>query len=261
MSPRHRDLADVVAQLARDKQDLRIESPALDPLQPEDHLRHRPLERLEAALRILERQPHHHPGHPVEAAPEEPPVQRLMDGLPRLVHPARSDRDIRAIRNRGQQPLRFFHRRRKVRIGEHHHLAHRLQQPVAHRVALAPVALILDQVQPRIPLHPAMNHLRRPVRRSVVDHQHLCVPALFLDARHHPLQRLLNAGALVVRRNHDAQLRTCHRLPKYCRSPFARPVPCLCLHSARARRERCEAPQLRPHPPLLHPSSSFGGNL
>src|ERR1700722_10202330 len=103
MAPGHRDLANDIFQLARDKQNLRVEAPALNRLQPKDHLRDRPLEGLESALRVFERQSHYQTGDPVETPSEELPVERLMDRLPRPVHPARPDRYIRTVRNRRKQ--------------------------------------------------------------------------------------------------------------------------------------------------------------
>ena len=40
------------------------------------------------------------------------------------------------------------------------------------------------------------------------------VPTLRLDAGHHPVQRLFDAGAFVVRRNDDAQIRMSHQPAK-----------------------------------------------
>src|ERR1035437_1517994 len=70
-------------------------------------------------------------------------------------------------------------------------------------------------MQPWGPLHPGVYDLHRPVGRAVVDHQHLGVPPLPIDARHHPPERLLDARALIVRGNHDAQLRSCHSFPRF----------------------------------------------
>src|SRR5215471_14890267 len=105
MSPRHRNLANLILQLPRDKQNLRVETPALDRLQTKDHLSCFPTKSLEPALRVLERKSHDRARNPIETATKELTVQRLMNCLPCPLEPARTDGNISAILDGHDQPL------------------------------------------------------------------------------------------------------------------------------------------------------------
>src|SRR6202161_360337 len=59
MAPGYGNFDDAIASLEGDEENLRIESPALDGLQLENRLRGGAGKRLEAALRVSERQSHH----------------------------------------------------------------------------------------------------------------------------------------------------------------------------------------------------------
>src|SRR5579863_4614153 len=105
MRPAHRHFPDLEAALERDEQDLWIESPALDGLQLEHGLGRVARERLEPALRIGEREVHHHAREQVKAAPEDLPVERLAVGLAAGLEPARTDRDVGSLRDGGEKAL------------------------------------------------------------------------------------------------------------------------------------------------------------
>ena len=66
MRPLYRYLSHAQPPLAGNKQNLWIKSPALDPLQRENSLRCRPIESLEAALRIPIVQPQHYSQQQIE---------------------------------------------------------------------------------------------------------------------------------------------------------------------------------------------------
>ena len=77
MSPGDRNLLNFETELARQKQNLRIESPAFDFLKREDRLHCRLLEGFEAALRVFEFQPEREAQDQVEDSSEELTMQRL----------------------------------------------------------------------------------------------------------------------------------------------------------------------------------------
>ena len=66
-------------------------------------------------------------------------------GLAAALQPARADGDVGAVGDGGKQALGLLDGRREVGVGEHDHLAERLQHAVAHAVALAAVAGIFKQ--------------------------------------------------------------------------------------------------------------------
>src|ERR1700712_5276190 len=105
MAPRHWHLADAVVQTTRDEQYLRVEAPAFHQLQAKDRLRGGAAKRLEAALRIRVRQPHHKPRDTVEAAPETAAIKGLLNRRPRAIEPTRTNRYVRPIGDRGEQQL------------------------------------------------------------------------------------------------------------------------------------------------------------
>ncbi len=60
-------------------------------------------------------------------------------------------------------------------------------------------------------VHPPLDDLRGVVCRPVIDDQDFGIPGLRLHTLQDALERTLDAGALVVRRDDDADLRMCHR--------------------------------------------------
>src|SRR5579875_245430 len=202
--PADRNLSDPQPALERDKQNLRVESPSFDGLERKYRLRSRARKRFEPALGIGKRQPHHRPRHQVKAPPEELPVKRLADCLPRAFQPTRADRNIGSFGNRVEQPLRLFDRRGKIGIGEDQHLALRLQHPVAHAIPFAAVAGIFHQPHLRRALGKGSHHLGSPVAGAVVDHHDLGIPVFVPYPGNDPLKRGRNAAGLVISRNDNA---------------------------------------------------------
>ena len=68
VAPGHGHLRNAVAQFPGDEQQLGIETPTFDGLQPENHLRSFSLECLEATLSIFKWQPHYGTSYTVEAS-------------------------------------------------------------------------------------------------------------------------------------------------------------------------------------------------
>ena len=148
--PKHRNFLHAKPKLPRQKKNLRIESPALDPLQRQNRLRSPPRESLKSALRIFEPQSQNNPVQRIEYPSSQLPEQRLPLRLQLRPQPPRANRNIRSRRQRRQQLRHLFNRRRQIRIAEHDNLAPRIQHPIAHRVAFPAVARILHQPQQRI---------------------------------------------------------------------------------------------------------------
>ena len=103
-----------------------------------------------------------------------------------LIQPARADRDVRALADRGQQPLGLFHRRREVGVGEHHDLAGGVQHSVADAIALAPVHRVFYQAHHRIARGESADDFGSLVPGAVVDDNHLGRPAPFMDTGQTP---------------------------------------------------------------------------
>ena len=119
-------------------------------------------EGLEAALRVGEGQAHDGAGDRVETAAEELAVERLANGLARALKPAGADGDVGAVGDGGEEAFGFFHGRGEIGVSEHDDLAEGLQQAVAHAVALAVVAGILEAAG----LLGRWRQTREPCRRS-----------------------------------------------------------------------------------------------
>src|SRR5262249_43080738 len=97
MSPLHRNLNRLVAELAREKQNLRIESPALNSLLRKDSLCSSALECFETALRIREMQAQCNPQSQIKKPSENLPMNGLPLRLQFGIQQARSDGDISAF--------------------------------------------------------------------------------------------------------------------------------------------------------------------
>ena len=88
MGPNHRHFLNFKTDLTREKENLRIEAPALDLLQRED-CECSPLpKRLEAALRIFEVQAQSDAQQQIENSPKKLAMQRLALGLQFGLQPA-----------------------------------------------------------------------------------------------------------------------------------------------------------------------------
>src|SRR5215472_15280371 len=145
VSPAHRNFLDLISALERDEKNLRVEPPALDRLKLKYSLRGAPSKCLEATLRVRKGKVHHHSGQQVEASAEELPVKRLAMRLPAGGQPAGADGDIRSPGNDCKQSLRLIDRRRQIGVGKHHHVAQRLQDPVAYAVTFAAIGWVFKQ--------------------------------------------------------------------------------------------------------------------
>src|ERR1019366_380202 len=96
VGPLHRDLDDVQLELVGQKQQLRVESPALDALPREDSLGRRAGKRLEAALGVTILQSQNHPQREIEKPSVQLAIPWLALSLQRSLEPARADGDLRA---------------------------------------------------------------------------------------------------------------------------------------------------------------------
>ncbi len=210
VAPGYRHLFDTKTELARDEQDLRIETPTLDRLQAKDILRRLMLEGFEAALGVHIRQTHHRAGEPVVAAAEEPAVHGLVRGLFLFIEPARTDGDIRAVFECLEEALGLLNGGGQIGVGEHDDLAGGLQQTVTHGVTFAAIARVFHKRELRVHRSPAVYHRGGVIGRAVIHHQHLGIPAALPDAVQHAPERILNAHTFVIRGDDDANARKDH---------------------------------------------------
>src|ERR1700722_859496 len=206
VSPGYRHFLHAESELAGEKKDFGIESPALDFLQRKNFLHCPSLKSLEAALRILEVQAESNSQQQIENASENLPVNRLPRRLQFGLQPARSYGDVGAATQRIEKFGKFLDRRGQIGIAENHHLATRLQHAMAHAVAFATVAGIFDQPQRRIFLREPAHDFGGIVARAIVDHDYLDLggPFLLRDVAQDFFQRRTQAGAFVVSRDDDA---------------------------------------------------------
>ena len=182
VGPTDGDFVDAVAALAGDEENFGIEAPALDGLQLEDGLRGGAGEGLEAALRVSVGQAHDGAGDAVEAAAEKLPVKRLADGLAGALEPAGADGDVCAGGDGGEEAFGFFNGRGEIGVGEHDHFAEGVENAVAHTVALAVVAGILEEPDLGVVFCEGADDFGGLVAGAVVDHDDLGVPAALVDA-------------------------------------------------------------------------------
>src|SRR5690242_17879391 len=103
-------------------QEFRIEPESFDGLLLEYYFAFFPAERLKAALRVHERQAQDYPHNPVEDYSRKLPEFGFvhLDQFP--VYRTRTDRHVIGI-HFGEQLVRFFDRRRKIRIRKQDNLA------------------------------------------------------------------------------------------------------------------------------------------
>ncbi len=146
----------------------------------------------------------------VEAAAEKLPVKRLANGLARALQPAGADGDVGAGGDGGKQALGLLDGRGEIGVGEHHHFAEGVENAVAHAVALAAVAGILEQPDLGGVGGKGADHLGGLVARAVVDHDDLGGPAALADAGDDRLEGVADARGLVIGGNHDAVVRIGH---------------------------------------------------
>src|SRR5579864_204218 len=153
MAPNHWHFCYFESKSAREEENLRVKSPALDFLQREDCLRGASSERLEAALCVLEIQAQQDSEKKVECSSEDLACQRLAMRLQFAAHPARTDGDISPTFERFEKLGCFFNRGRQIGIGENNDRAARMKNPIANAVPLSVVTRVLQQPQDRIILN------------------------------------------------------------------------------------------------------------
>lgn len=134
-------------------------------------------------------------------------MKRLLNGLAGAIKPARSDRAIGSSVERLNQALSFDHGGGPVGVGEHDDIAGGLQDSIAHGMAFAKIAGILDQVQPRIAIHLCFDDGSRVVFGAIVNDENLGVPSLLLGAAQNALQGSFDARPFVVSWNDYAEVR------------------------------------------------------
>ena len=114
----------------------------------EDLARGARLEKLEAALRVVERQSCDHAHDAVENAADDFAEDRLVHADQRTVHRARSDRHLRVFALHGAPEfLHLVDRRRKIGVGEERPFALGFEHSVADGVAFAAIAGILEHAR------------------------------------------------------------------------------------------------------------------
>src|SRR5271169_1321442 len=98
--PHHGNFFYAETQAPRQKQNLRIEAPALNSLKWKDALRRLPAKGLEAALRIDKVQAEKDSQNQIVDSSKQLPIERLPRGLQIGTQPARADRNVGPGRNR-----------------------------------------------------------------------------------------------------------------------------------------------------------------
>ena len=146
----------------------------------------------------------------VEAAAEELAIERLANGLARALKPARADGDVGAGGDGGKKPVGFLDWSREIGIGKHDYLAERVKNAVAHAVAFAAIAGILEHADFWGIGGEGTNDFSGVVVRAVVDHDNFGVPATLANAGDDGLKRAADARGLVVCGYDDAVLRVGH---------------------------------------------------
>src|SRR5512146_475443 len=131
-----------------------------------------------------------------------------MQGLPLCLQftlkPARAHRHLRPFIQSRKQLLRFFNRRRKVRIGKQQPVAGGLQHSIANAIALATVSWIFDQPNHAELALEGASDFSRAIPRTVVYNQYLCLPSALSNVSNNLFKRSSETGTLVVRGNNDA---------------------------------------------------------
>ncbi len=173
MRPLHRNLDRLQLELVGQEQDLGIESPALNMLSRKDDVGRLAGKRLEAALRVAIAESEHDSQAQVEESAIELAQEWLPLGLQFALQPTRSDGDIGAVANGGEQLVGLIDRRGQIGVGEQHHVAAGVQHAVAHAVAFAAIAGIFQQPDTVIDGGKLAHHLGGVVLRAVVDYDDL----------------------------------------------------------------------------------------
>ncbi len=210
MSPTDGDFVDAVAALAGDEENFRIEAPALDGLQLEDGLRGGAGEGLEAALRVSVGKAHDGAGDAVETAAEKLPIERLANGLAGALEPAGTDGDVGAGGDGGEETVGLLNGRGEIGVGEHDHFTERVKNAVAHAVALAVIAGILEQPDLGVGFGEGADDFGGLVAGAIIDHDDLGAPAALMDAGDNLVEGVADARGLVIGGNHDAVGRIGH---------------------------------------------------
>jgi hypothetical protein len=205
VAPGDGDFNDAEFEFAGDEEDFGVEAPALDGLEAEDGLSGFAFEGFEAALGIFEGEADDATCDPVETAAEEAAVDGLVDGLLLFVEPAGADGDVGTGVDGGEEELGFLDGSGEVGVGEHDDVAGGLEETIADGVAFAAVAGIFDEVKARGAGHPLLDDGDGVVGGAVVDEEDFGIPVAGLDAVEDAGEGGLDAGALVVGRNNDAE--------------------------------------------------------
>lgn len=142
MAPGDWNLAHDVTAFKGNKENFRVESPAMDALKLEYRVCRLMGEGFESALRIGEGQAHDHACDKVEAAAEELPVEGLVDGLASAIKPARADGHIRALADGRKQALSLLNRGREVRVREENYASAGVEHAVADAISFTVVGSI-----------------------------------------------------------------------------------------------------------------------
>lgn len=177
MSRDHRHFHNGIPQLPRDAQQLRIETPSLNRLQSKDRVSCRTPERFKAALGVLERKRHDEAGRPIETTSKESPIERLMNSLPRTVHPLGAHRNSVTGVVRPQKTLGLFHRRGKIRVRKYNNVTLCLQQAIANGEPFPPVHAVLNEGETTILFHSSLHDHSGVIGAAIIDDQSFRVPA------------------------------------------------------------------------------------
>src|SRR5208337_3508359 len=121
--PLHRNLRRPQLEFVGKKQQLWIESPALNSLTREHRLNRPQVEGLKAALRVAKPQPQHYSQPQIEQPPIQLPKQWLPLGLQFALQPARPNRYVRSFAQRREQLIGFRDRRGKIGVGKQRDLS------------------------------------------------------------------------------------------------------------------------------------------
>src|SRR5437660_6725256 len=198
VSPADRDFGDFEPLLARQKDKLHVESPAMDTLLRKDGLCGRPRKGLEAALGIVEIQPHQNSQKKVEGARIDPPQQRLALKLERNILPSGADSNIGPGFERGEKLVGLNYWRRKISIGKQQELASGIQHAIANGISFTLVPRITNNLYLRVRSGEAPDNLHGRVIGAVIDDQQFGAPFLFMQVFDDTLKRAANPPALVV---------------------------------------------------------------
>jgi len=185
------------------KNEFRIEAPALDLLLREDRFNCATIECFKAALCVLEPQAEENAKGEVEGPPEQLALEGLTLSLKFGAKPARTDGDVRAIRNAIQELGCFFDGSGKIGICKEHHITPGIEHAIAHTETLAAIPRIFNQTHNGVILGILVNDLCRIVAGAIVDDDYFRVPALLGNVGKNLLESGSDAATLVVSGNDD----------------------------------------------------------